>query len=230
MSNDDSLSLLHHPAALPRLVDRGLLTEAERKTLVEGGAPERQRHNVVLGWICARFAKAVDDGVLLGGAGFEQEFLAQACLRRAKMGTLPDERVDRMPLAYMHIVQVLVACLRALADRALPQGAIALLSDPATPELSHLSRVRELSIFLWRLALFYRGFLSLSKSFLDPFGNSGSRRRTSTPTSSSPSRTRARRGGPARRARAGVTREIGAYGLWGGCAVPMAIRQGGKVF
>ena len=34
----------------------------------------------------------------------------------------------------------------------------------------------ELSIFLSAiLALFYRGFLSLSKSFLDPFGNSGSK-------------------------------------------------------
>ena len=32
----------------------------------------------------------------------------------------------------------------------------------------------ELSIFLSAiLALFYRGFLSLSKSFLDPFGNEG---------------------------------------------------------
>ena len=84
--------------------------------------------------------------------------LAQACLLRAKMGTLPDERVDRMPLAYMHIVQVLVDMLCILSPIAL------------------YPKVGELAIFLSAiLALFYRGFLSLSKSFLDPFGNSGSK-------------------------------------------------------
>ena len=145
-------------------------------------APERQRHNVVLGWICARFAKAVDDGVLLGGAGFEQEFLAQACLLRAKMGTLPDERVDRMPLAYMHIVQVLVDMLCVLSPIALyPKVRLrSHSSDHTRPQSSHtplpFTQVGELSIFLSAiLALFYRGFLSLSKSFLDPFGNSGSK-------------------------------------------------------
>ena len=35
------------------------------------------------------------------------------------MGTLPDERVDRMPLAYMHIVQVLVDMLCVLSPIAL---------------------------------------------------------------------------------------------------------------
>ena len=50
---------------------------------------------------------------------WREEFLAQACLLRAKMGTLPDERVDRMPLAYMHIVQVLVDMLCVLSPIAL---------------------------------------------------------------------------------------------------------------
>ena len=131
MSNDDSLGLLHHPAALPRLVDRGLLTEAERKTpprrRARAPAPQRRPR-----MDCARFAKAVDDGVLLGGAGFEQEFLAQACLLRAKMGTLPDERVDRMPLAYMHIVQVLVDMLCVLSPIALYPKVRALSHSPIT--------------------------------------------------------------------------------------------------
>ena len=229
MSNDDSLGLLHHPAALPRLVDRGLLTEAERKTLVEGGAPERQRHNVVLGWICARFAKAVDDGVLLGGAGFEQEFLAQACLLRAKMGTLPDERVDRMPLAYMHIVQVLVDMLCVLSPIALYPKVRALSHSPdhTRPKSSH-ARVAPSSVYaggraldlplgdpralLPRLPL----ALQVVPRPLRQLGLEGAEHQHRR----LPRRVERGRAAvePARRARAGVTREIGTYGLWGGCA------------
>ena len=66
--------------------------------------------------------------------------------------------VERMPLAYVHIVHVLIDLLLFLAPFALYPKAGAL----AAP----LSGV---------LTLFYRGLLELSKSFLDPFGNEGSR-------------------------------------------------------
>ena len=60
-----------------------------------------------------------------------------------------------MPLAYVHVVQVLVDTLLVLAPFALypKMGVISIL-------LSGM------------LVLFYRGFLALSKSFLDPLGNS----------------------------------------------------------
>ena len=62
-----------------------------------------------------------------------------------------------MPLAYVHFVQVLVDSLVALAPFAL------------YPRLGALAVV-----LAGILTLFYRGFLGLSKSFLDPFGNDDS--------------------------------------------------------
>ena len=62
-----------------------------------------------------------------------------------------------MPLSYVHLVQLLVDCLVALAPFALyPKlGVLTVLLSPI-------------------LVIFYRGFLQLSKSFLDPFGNEDS--------------------------------------------------------
>jgi len=62
-----------------------------------------------------------------------------------------------MPLAYVHLVQLLVDCLVALAPFALyPRlGVLTVLLSPI-------------------LVVFYRGFLQLSKSLLDPFGNEDS--------------------------------------------------------
>ena len=94
---------------------------------------------------------------IIGGAGFEQSVLGHLCGLRAKMGTIADGPVDRMPLAYVHIVQVLVDFLLLLAPAAL-YPKMGLMAVP-------LSGV---TIF------FYRGLLELSKSFLDPWGNDGS--------------------------------------------------------
>ena len=73
------------------------------------------------------------------------------------MASLPDSRVDRMPLAYMHLVEILVDSLCILAPLAL------------------YSKVGEFCIPISIiLALFYRGLLAPAKSYLDPFGNHGS--------------------------------------------------------
>jgi len=76
---------------------------------------------------------------------------------RGKMGTIADGPNDRMPLAYVHIVQVLVDFLLMLAPAAL-YPKMGLMAVP-------LSGV---------IVFFYRGLLELSKSFLDPWGNDGS--------------------------------------------------------
>ena len=150
--------VLHSETGLLKLEQKGLLTAEELAILRDPGTPPGQRHNAVLAWISCRFTSAFDENVLKGDSGFEQEFLSSIKLLRAKMGTLPDERVDRMPLAYMHIVQILVDTLCVLAPLAL------------------YPKVGELCIPLCTiLTLFYRGLLQLSKSFLDPFGNFGSK-------------------------------------------------------
>ena len=112
---------------------------------------------MVCAWITTRVAVARDRGLLIGGAGFEQTILANLCAMRGKMGTIADGPNDRMPLAYVHIVQVLVDFLLLLAPAAL-YPKMGLMSVP-------LSGV---------IVFFYRGLLELSKSFLDPWGNDGS--------------------------------------------------------
>ena len=77
---------------------------------------------------------------------------------RGKLGSVFDMLDARMPLAYMHIVHVLVDTLLYLAPVALYPKVGAL----AVP----LSGI---------LTLFYEGMLELSKSFLDPFGNEDSK-------------------------------------------------------
>ena len=96
-------------------------------------------------------------GVLGGGVGLETRFLEEACKLRAVCASIVDDAAARMPLSYVHLVQLLVDTLVVLAPFALyPKlGILAVLLSPI-------------------LVLFYRGFLQLSKSFLDPFGNGDS--------------------------------------------------------
>ena len=71
--------------------------------------------------------------------------------------SIADDAVARMPLAYVHLVQVLVDVLIVLAPFALYAKL-----GPFTVPMSAVQTI------------FYRGFLALSKSFLDPFGNEDS--------------------------------------------------------
>ena len=155
-SRDVSLSVLHTPEGLKQMVAQGLMTQDERNRL-ESCGPAPGRWKVVCAWIMTRVAVARQQGLLIGGPGFEQTILANLCTMRGKMGTIADGPNDRMPLAYVHIVQVLVDFLLVLAPAAL-YPKMGLLAVP-------LSGV---------IVFFYRGLLELSKSFLDPWGNDGS--------------------------------------------------------
>jgi hypothetical protein len=57
------------------------------------------------------FVDARRAGHILGGDGFEQEFLEKCHVIRAQYGSMTDELQGRMPLAYAHIVQILVDCI-----------------------------------------------------------------------------------------------------------------------
>jgi len=84
----------------------------------------------------------------------ESRVLEECCKLRAVCASITDDKAARMPLSYVHLVQLLVDTLVALAPFAL------------YPKLGVLS-----VMLSGCLAIFYRGFLELSKSFLDPFGN-----------------------------------------------------------
>ena len=153
-----SYSALRTERGLRALLSRHALTQQEHDLLVDNPAlPETQRHAAVLEWIVTRFVHAKRDGLLLGGVGFEIRLLEESCKLRAVCASIADDASARMPLSYVHLVQLLVDCLVALAPAALyPKlGVLTVLLSPI-------------------LVVFYRGFLQLSKSFLDPFGNEDS--------------------------------------------------------
>ena len=152
-----SISVLRTEPGLARLRERGLITKREHKLLLSGALTETTRYVVVLEWIISRFTQARAKGMLDGGAGFESLILEKSLLLRSTCASVTDDIAARMPLAYIHLVQILVDALVILAP-------IALFSS--------------LGVFIiplvGLLTTFYRGFTVLSKSFLDPFGNEDS--------------------------------------------------------
>jgi hypothetical protein len=96
------------PRGMRRLVERGLMTPSEREILITADIPATQRHNAVLLWIIRVFIEGHAAGHFIGHSGFEQQFVDKIHVCRASYGAIGDELQGRMPLAYAHIVQVLV--------------------------------------------------------------------------------------------------------------------------
>jgi hypothetical protein len=74
------------PRGMRRLVERGLLTAAEREVLVDAELPATQRHNAVLLWITRAFVEGWEAGHFQGNAGFESEFMEKVHVLRASYG------------------------------------------------------------------------------------------------------------------------------------------------
>mmetsp|Transcript_18192 Transcript_18192/g.38008 ORF Transcript_18192/g.38008 Transcript_18192/m.38008 type:complete len:510 (-) Transcript_18192:1996-3525(-) len=148
--------LLLSPYGLKALVDAGQLTQEEKAGLMGTGLPPNQYAYTLLVWVGVHCSTALRNGVLCGGAGYEENIFRQLATLRACMFDIDDFRAGRMQLAYVQLVQVLVDSLMLLSPFAL------------YPECGILS-VPLVGI----LTLFFKGLLSLSKSFLDPFGVEG---------------------------------------------------------
>lgn len=144
------------PRGMRRLVERGLLTPTERLVLVEAEIPATQRHNAVILWITRCFLEGRNSGHIGGGAGFEQQFLEKIHVIRAQYGGIGDELQGRMPLAYAHIVQVLV-------DVILWMYPVMAFSSGMAPSLGILGT--------GLLTMSYQGLFDLAKQFLDPYDN-----------------------------------------------------------
>jgi len=144
------------PRGMRRLVERGLITPLERQILVDTEVPATQRHNAVLIWIIRVFIEGRQAGHFVGGAGFEQQFMEKIHITRAQYGAIADELQGRMPLAYAHIVQVLV-------DVILWMYPFMAFSSGMTPLLGVLGT--------GLLTIFYQGLFDLAKQFLDPYDN-----------------------------------------------------------
>ncbi|KAL7472106.1 hypothetical protein ACHAXS_012429 [Conticribra weissflogii] len=144
------------PRGMRRLVERGILTSKEREILTNAEVPATQRHNAVLVWLIRLFLEGRQTGVFEGGTGFEQQFMEKCHVIRAQYGAIGDELQGRMPLAYAHIVQVLV-------DVVLWMYPFMALSTGMAWHISIMGT------FL--LTMFYQGLFDLAKQFLDPYDN-----------------------------------------------------------
>ncbi len=144
------------PQGMRRMVDRGIITESERLILSDVQLPVTQRHNALLLWMMRLFQDARKAGHLDGDSGLEQQFLEKCHVIRAQYGAIGDELQGRMPLAYAHIVQVLV-------DVILWMYPFMAFSTGMTPFLSVLGT--------GLLTMFYQGLFNLAKQFLDPYDN-----------------------------------------------------------
>jgi len=146
--------ILHTKRALNRMVDRGMMTQEMLDALLSADLSENMRPYVVLEWIMVRWTMEFKNKTLQGGFGLETLLLEKACLLRSVYGTFSDVVDARMPLAYVHFVQVMVDLL--------------LITAP-------FSLYSEMGPFciaaVGILALFFEGLMILSKVFLDPFDN-----------------------------------------------------------
>ena len=144
------------PRGMRRLVERGLMTAEERDILVAAEVPATQRHNCILMWITRVAIEGRQAGHFLGGSGFEQQFMEKIHVIRSQYGAIGDELQGRMPLAYAHIVQVLVDCVLLMYPlMAFTSGMAPLLGVLGTGLLT----------------VSYQGLFDLAKQFLDPYDN-----------------------------------------------------------
>ncbi len=102
------------------------------------------------------FVEGRQAGVFEGGMGFEEQFLEKCHVIRAQYGAIGDELQGRMPLAYAHIVQVLLdVVLWMYPFMALSTGMAWYIGIVGTGLLT----------------VFYQGLFDLAKQFLDPYDN-----------------------------------------------------------
>lgn len=144
------------PRGMRRLVERGLMTAQERQVLVDAAIPATQRHSAILMWMMRLFVEGRSSGHIQGGDGFEQQTLEKFHIIRAQYGAIGDELQGRMPLAYAHVVQILV-------DLILWMYPIMAFSIGMSP----LVAIAGTGL----LTFSYQGLFDLAKQFLDPYDN-----------------------------------------------------------
>ena len=132
------------------------MTAQEREILIDAEIPATQRHNCILMWITRIFIEGRQAGHFTGGSGIEQQFMEKIHVIRSQYGAIGDELQGRMPLAYAHIVQVLVDCVLLMYP-------LMAFSSGMSPFLGVVGT--------GLLTTSYQGLFDLAKQFLDPYDN-----------------------------------------------------------
>jgi hypothetical protein len=94
---------------LARMVARGILSIPQKDLLERPlGLTDTERHYVLLEWFMYQCQSAQKLGLLQGGSGLEQCLLEKACLVRTLSVHISHKVSSRIPLPYIHLVQILV--------------------------------------------------------------------------------------------------------------------------
>ncbi|CAJ1965805.1 unnamed protein product [Cylindrotheca closterium] len=142
---------------ISRMVAKGILTINEKEALDRQlGVPRDQKHYILLEWILFNCKEARRRRIVDGGGGMEQAILSKFCALRDCSAQMKAKISTRMPLPYIHLVQILLDLFLTMAP---------------------LAQFSELGIFTVLssgvLTLFYSALFSLATIFLDPFDNEG---------------------------------------------------------
>ena len=147
-------AILTTPAGLDRLESRGLMTLRQLQVLQSLEVPNDQLHTAPLEWMMIRVNQGMAAGTLDGDTATKGQFLQQTMKLSGTYGTIGDKLAGRMPLAYAHLVQILV-------DTFVLTAPLALYADLGDYSV----------IAVGIITLSFTGFLNLSKIFLDPLNN-----------------------------------------------------------
>ena len=139
---------------MTQLMQRGFLSNSELDALLQLPLPPTQRQNAVLEWIILDCNQARRSGVIDDTGAYFKMLLQKICELRGTASSISDLVDGRMPLAYAHLVQLLVDSFLFAAPMAL---------------FSELGMWAVLCVAF--MTLFYAGLLDLAKIFLDPLNN-----------------------------------------------------------
>jgi hypothetical protein len=139
---------------LARMESRGLMTSQQRDVIQRVKVANDQLYHAPLEWMMIRSNQAMANGVLASDTATKGVLLKEITSMRNSARSISDKLNGRMPLAYVHFVQILV-------DSFVFTAPIALFTD-----------LGECSVFAVGLVtLFYTGLNNLGKIFLDPLNN-----------------------------------------------------------
>ena len=153
-SKSTRFSSLATPEGLTRMESRGLMTARQLDVFNSLELPTDQLFTAPLEWMMIRSIRAMDEGVLASDTSTKGMLLRQLTSIRGSYCAISDRTSGRMPLAYTHLVQILV-------DTFVLSAPIALYADLGDYSI----------IAVGAITLFYSGLNNLAKIFLDPLNN-----------------------------------------------------------
>lgn len=153
-ANARRFSCLASPRGLERMASRGLMTSKQLAVLQNLDISEDQKHSACLQWMMILVDRGIRDGSVVSDPAHRQMLLGQIATLRSTYAMVGDKLDGRMPLAYAHIVQVLVDVF------------------VWTAPIGLYSELGAWSVFcVGILTFFYTGLMDLAKIFLDPLNN-----------------------------------------------------------